>query len=95
LKHNDLPETGVSRPGGQGEIACYNVGGMKKPEIAKGLAEASGMTEAEAADRLDRVVNDIIARLRRGERAPLPGLGSFSSKRGGKISFRRERGRRG
>jgi hypothetical protein len=82
-------------PGGQSQIACYNVGGMKKPEIAKGLAEASGMTEAEAADRLDRVVQDIIARLRRGERAPLPGLGSFKSKPGGKISFRREGGRRG
>ena len=82
-------------PGGQSEIACYKVGGMKKPEIAKGLAEASGMTEAEAADRLDRVVQDIIARLRRGERAPLPGLGSFSSKPGGKISFRRQGGRRG
>jgi nucleoid DNA-binding protein len=67
---------------------------MKKPEIAKGLAEASGLTEAEAADRLDRVVQEIIARLRRGERAPLPGLGSFSSKPGGKIAFRREGGRR-
>ena len=40
---------------------------MKKPEIAKGLAEASGLTEAEAADRLDRVVQEILARLRRGE----------------------------
>jgi nucleoid DNA-binding protein len=67
---------------------------MKKPEIAKGLAEASGLTEAEAADRLDRIVNDIVSRLRRGESAPLPGLGSFSRKPGGKIAFRREGGRR-
>jgi nucleoid DNA-binding protein len=67
---------------------------MKKPEIAKGLAQASGLTEAEAADRLDRVVQEILARLRRGERAPLPGLGSFTNKGGGKIAFRREGGRR-
>ena len=43
---------------------------------------------------LDRVVQEIISRLRRGESAPLPGLGSFSGKPGGKISFRREGGRR-
>ena len=67
---------------------------MKKLEIAKGLAEASGLTEAEAADRLDRVVNDILARLRRGERAALAGLGSFTGKPGGKIAFRRDGGRR-
>jgi nucleoid DNA-binding protein len=67
---------------------------MNKQEIAKGIAEASGLTEAEAADRLDRVVSDILARLRRGESAPLPGLGKFTSKPGGKIGFRREGGRR-
>jgi nucleoid DNA-binding protein len=66
---------------------------MKKPEIAKGLAEASGLTEAEAADRLDRVVQEIVAKLRRGESAPLPGLGRFTS-RDGKVGFRRQGGRR-
>lgn len=67
---------------------------MTKQEIAKQLAEASGLTEAEAADRLDRVVTDILSKLRRGERAPLPGLGSFTIKRGKGIAFRREGGRR-
>jgi nucleoid DNA-binding protein len=69
---------------------------MKKPELAKGLALESGLTEAEAADRLDRVVNDIIARLRRGQPAPLPGLGKFTEGAGGKLTFQREgRKRRG
>jgi nucleoid DNA-binding protein len=67
---------------------------MKKPELAKGLAEASGITEAEAADRLDRVVRDIVAKLRRGEPAALPGFGRFTSGPDGKVSFRREGGRR-
>jgi nucleoid DNA-binding protein len=68
---------------------------MKKPEIAKGIADASGLTEAEAADRLDRVVNEILAKVRRGERVALPGLGSFMGSRRGKITFRRAGGRRG
>jgi nucleoid DNA-binding protein len=68
--------------------------GMKKQDIAKGLAEVSGLTEAEAADRLDRVIQEIVARLRRGESAPLPGLGRFSAGRDGKVTFRREGGKR-
>ena len=67
---------------------------MKKPELAKGLALESGLTEGEAADRLDRVVHDIIARLRDGKRAALPGLGKFTNDRRGNIAFRPERGGR-
>lgn len=67
---------------------------MKKQDIAKGLALESGLTEGEAADRLDRVVHDIIARLRKGEAAPLPGMGRFARGRDGKVAFRRDGGRR-
>jgi nucleoid DNA-binding protein len=67
---------------------------MQKPELVKGLALESGLTEAEAADRLDRVVNDIITRLRKGKPAPLPGLGKFTQGSDGKLAFRREAGRR-
>jgi nucleoid DNA-binding protein len=67
---------------------------MKKSEIAKGLALESGLTEGEAADRLDRVVHDIVAKLRRGKPAPLPGLGKFIHGRDGKLAFHRERGGR-
>jgi nucleoid DNA-binding protein len=75
-------------------MACYNVFGMKKPELAKGLALESGLTEAEAADRLDRVVNEIIARLRQGKTAPLPGLGKFTQGADGKLAFQREGSKR-
>ena len=57
---------------------------MKKPELAKGLALASGLTEAEAADRLDRVVDEIIARLRKGKSAPVPGTREVHSRVGWK-----------
>ena len=68
---------------------------MKKPELAKGLALESGLTEAEAADRLDRVVNDIIAKLRKGKPAPLPGLGKIHARVATeKLAFQRDGGKR-
>jgi len=63
---------------------------MKKPELAKRMARRSGVTEAEAADRLDRVVYQILDKLRHGQEAPLPGLGRFRVGRDGKISFEQE-----
>jgi nucleoid DNA-binding protein len=60
---------------------------MKKPDIAKRMARESGVSEAEAADRLDRVVNQILSNLRRGRPSPLPGLGKFTSNPDGVIRF--------
>lgn len=60
---------------------------MKKPEIAKGLAQDEGLTEAEAADRLDGVVHEILTKLRKGRPAPLPGLGRFTRGHDGVVSF--------
>jgi nucleoid DNA-binding protein len=69
---------------------------MQKPDIAKGLALQSGLTEAQAADCLDRVVRDILSQLRKGKPAPLPGMGKFTHGADGKLSFRRQgEGRRG
>jgi len=61
---------------------------MKKSQLAKRLAKQSGVSNAEAADRLDRVVNQIISNLRKGQSAPLPGLGHFTP--GRKWDFRFE-----
>jgi nucleoid DNA-binding protein len=63
---------------------------MRKPELAKRLARRSGLSEAQAADRLDRVVYQILENLRRGHEAPLPGLGKFQIGRNGKIRFEQE-----
>jgi nucleoid DNA-binding protein len=67
---------------------------MKKPEITKYLAKESGVTEAEAADRLDRVVHEILSNLRSGKSASLPGLGRFRAGAGGKVRFERNGGNR-
>ena len=55
---------------------------MKKPEIAKRMARQSGLSQAEAADRLDRVIHEILTDLRQGNPASLPGLGRFVSRKG-------------
>lgn len=51
---------------------------MNKADLAGRLAKQCGVSKAEAADQLDRVVHDIILNLRKGEPAPLPGLGRFT-----------------
>jgi nucleoid DNA-binding protein len=68
---------------------------MKKPEIARRLALQAGLSPAEAADHLDRVVYRILSNLRRGKETPLPGLGRFSVSPQGKVIFRPEKGEGG
>jgi len=50
---------------------------MKKDELATRLAREARVSKAAAADRLDQVIHDILASLRRGQAAALPGLGKF------------------
>ncbi len=66
---------------------------MKKAEIAKRMARQARVTEAEAADRLDRVVVEILSKVRKGQQAGLPGLGRFSPGPDGAIAFEPEGGR--
>ena len=51
---------------------------MKKTELVSRLAKHRGVSRAEAADQLDHVVSQIISNLKKGESAPLPGLGKFT-----------------
>jgi|GEM_PF-463312 len=50
---------------------------MKKHDLAGRLARQSGVSKAAAADRIDRLVHEILRRLRKGQPAALPGLGTF------------------
>lgn len=68
---------------------------MKKPDIAKRLARQTGVSEAEAADRLDRMVGRILSNLRQGKETPLPGLGKFTHDAHGKVVFQPEGGKLG
>lgn len=51
---------------------------MKSSEFSKRFAKKSKLSEAAAADQLDRVVHEILQRVRKGKSASLPGLGTFS-----------------
>ena len=51
------------------------------------MAKQSGVSPAEAADQLDRVVHQIVSRLRKGEQAQLPGLGKFTPGRKWEFKF--------
>jgi nucleoid DNA-binding protein len=64
---------------------------MRKPEIAKRLARQSGVSNAEAADQLDRVVHQILSKLRKGKTAPFPGLGQFTPGPNGSYQFKKEK----
>jgi nucleoid DNA-binding protein len=68
---------------------------MKKQELARRLARRSGVSPAEAADELDRMVHRILTRLRKGQPAPLPGLGTFRPGRPWAFDFDPEGGKGG
>lgn len=60
---------------------------MKKTDLADRLARGCGISRAEAADQLDRIVTDIVRSLRRGESATLPGLGTIQPGKSAKARF--------
>ena len=61
---------------------------MKKLELVTQWARESGVSRAEAADRLDGVVCHILSQLRLGQEAPLPGVGKLSLRANGKLRFK-------
>jgi nucleoid DNA-binding protein len=63
---------------------------MKKSDIAKRMARQSRTTVGEAADCLDRLVQDIVAGLRHGQDAHLPGLGKLTVKPNGGLTIDHE-----
>jgi len=50
---------------------------VKKEQLAKRLAKESGISSAAAADQLDSILNGMLRRIRNGQSASLPGLGTF------------------
>jgi nucleoid DNA-binding protein len=51
---------------------------MKQDELARQIAMKTRTSPAEAADRLDRVVHDLIRKMKKGKRTALPGLGELT-----------------
>jgi hypothetical protein len=50
---------------------------MKKAQLVKRLAKEAGISTAAAADELDSILTGILQRVRQGQCASLPGLGTF------------------
>jgi nucleoid DNA-binding protein len=53
------------------------------------LAKEAQITTAAAADQVDRILNSILKRVRRGQSASLPGLGTFLAGRKEDFQFDR------
>jgi nucleoid DNA-binding protein len=51
---------------------------MKRDELARQIARQTRTSPAEAADRLDRVIHDLIQKMKKGKRTALPGLGELA-----------------
>ena len=47
--------------------------------IIRRLAKRSHISNAAAADQIDRIIHEILLKLKSGEPARLPGLGCFDS----------------
>ncbi len=60
---------------------------MRKSQLTNRLARKAGVTRAQAADQIDRVVNEIVTSLRKGQPAALPGLGEFKPGRNWVFEF--------
>jgi nucleoid DNA-binding protein len=60
---------------------------MKKEQLARRLARESHISTAAAADQLDRVLHDILKRVRSGQSASFPGLGTFHPDRKNGFQF--------
>jgi nucleoid DNA-binding protein len=61
---------------------------MKKSGLAKDIGKRHGVEPGDAADQLDRAINQIVRALRLGKSARLPGLGTI--KPGKEWTFRPE-----
>ena len=60
---------------------------MKREQLARRLAKESGVSTARAADQLDRIISEILTRVRKGQSAALPGFGTFRPGRGPRVQF--------
>ncbi len=51
---------------------------MKKAELARKIARQAKLSDAAAADQLDRVLHRILKELKKGRTVRLPGLGTLT-----------------
>jgi len=62
---------------------------MKKSDLTRDIARRRSLKAGDAADQMDRIVNQIIRTLKAGRPARLPGLGTINP--GKRWTFEQER----
>jgi len=50
---------------------------MKREEIAKKLAEKTGLSDSAARNEVDELVHNILSKLRKGQQVKVPGIGKL------------------
>ena len=50
---------------------------MKRDELAKRLAQETGLSDAEAQNEVDQLVRNILKKLRQGQPVKVPGIGQL------------------
>lgn len=50
---------------------------MKREEIAKKLAQETGLSDSKARNEVDELVHEILQKLRKGHKVRLPGVGKL------------------
>ena len=60
---------------------------MKREQLARLLAKETNTTPGVAADQVDRIVSELLSRIRKGGSASLPGLGTFRPGKHGDFQF--------
>lgn len=84
---NGLRESARSSTRGPEERNATVDAEMRKPDIARQLARRSRVSQGEAADRLDVILQEIVSDLRKGREPALPGLGKFKHGPDGQVAF--------
>ena len=50
-------------------------------QVIRQLAKRSSVTQAEAADQIDKYIHDVLRKLRKGHNVPVPGVGVIAPSR--------------
>lgn len=58
---------------------------MLQRQLIRRLARQAQVSEAVAADSLDKMIHDVLRRLRRKERAEVPGVAALQPRRDGYV----------
>jgi len=54
-------------------------------QVIRQLAKRSSVTQAEAADQIDKYIHDVLRKLRKGQNVPVPGVGVITPGRNSKL----------